>query len=359
MGFVTSAIYTLALLLGVYLAIPLPFTLHEVPPFPPCTASFETRTIKAKTVFPNNFAAEDIFFHKGFLFAGLHGGEVVAVKTDTLAGQNVLTRSSSWQISGKIYKDNVAIFADPGVGGLISMDLTPFGIKEWKVLTTVTSDGRPLVMPNQVDIFEDVVYFSDTMARRQPNVHLHHSVLQSLFSGEVSGRIIAYDIREEIAETLVEGVAFANGVATHPSGEFLVFAETTRAQLRKVYLKGPKKGQVDSFGPVLPAFVDNLHSDGEYLYLAMPILRNVVTETLFRAKWARFLAAKLPELPLGGDPGAFTRISWETEKIDTVYIVENVGGATTVIPHGDQLFLSSYMLGGYLATIELKDLWVQ
>lgn len=86
-----------------------------------------------------------------------------------------------------------------------------------------------------------------------------------LLSGDKTGRLMKYDKSTKEVKVLLSGLAFPNGVALNKDGSFLLVAETSTCRILRLWLRGTKAGQVDTFA-VLPGFPDNIrrNSNGQF-----------------------------------------------------------------------------------------------
>ena len=103
-------------------------------------------------------------------------------------------------------------------------------------------------------------------------------------------------------ETLLDGLAFANGVALSPDEDFVLVAETGKLRIHRVWLTGARAGASEVFAEV-PGFPDNLSvggtpgSDGGPLFWcavpALPAPQMARVHALPRP--LRALIARVPE----------------------------------------------------------------
>jgi hypothetical protein len=75
--------------------------------------------------------------------------------------------------------------------------------------------------------------------------------------GAPAGLLLAYDARTREARVVADGFSFANGLAVSRDGSFAAVADTLRFCVRRVWLRGPRAGEIDTL-------IDNLpgHPDG-------------------------------------------------------------------------------------------------
>ena len=96
---------------------------------------------------------------------------------------------------------------------------------------------------------------------------------------------------------MLDGLAFANGVALAPDESFGVVAETGAYGLRRLWLTGDRAGSVESFGDVLPGFPDNISTgDDGNVWVAIASPRDAALDLLLpRVPLLRRLVWALPQ----------------------------------------------------------------
>ncbi len=110
-----------------------------------------------------------------------------------------------------------------------------------------------------------------------------------------TGRLLRRDPDGAIT-TVLDGLAFANGLVLAPDASHLLFAETAAYRVSRLWLTGPETGTLEPFAANLPGFPDNmsLGSDG-LLWVAMASTRNAVLDRLLpRPGFLRTAAWNLP-----------------------------------------------------------------
>lgn len=151
-------------------------------------------------------------------------------------------------------------------------------------------DGEPLVFTNNAAVEADgTVWFTDSSRRwgveDWKNDLIEHTCSGRLLRRDPDGRV----------QVVVDGLAFANGVALSPSGDAVLVAETATRRIRRVPVSGV--GAVTTWVDDLPGHPDNiaLGSDGlVWVTVASPTDR---TLTLLQRspRRVRGLARRLPE----------------------------------------------------------------
>ena len=131
-------------------------------------------------------------------------------------------------------------------------------------------EGKPLVFTNDVDIDDDVIYFTDTSTKYQ-----RWQFLTSFSSGDTTGRLMKYDKSTKKVTVLLGDLAFANGVALSKNKSFVLVTETTNFRILRYWLKGPLVGTHDVFVE-LPGFPDNIRINpkGDF-WVALQAIRSV------------------------------------------------------------------------------------
>lgn len=149
---------------------------------------------------------------------------------------------------------------------------------------TVLTDSverTPILYADDVDIGPDgTMYFSDASTKFGAEASggtLDGSLLELLEHGR-TGRVLAYDPRDKSTRVLKDGFSFSNGIAMGPGGQSILINETGEYRVHRLWVNGPKAGQMDVIIDNLPGFPDNINPgpDGTYfLGLASPRLKAI------------------------------------------------------------------------------------
>lgn len=109
------------------------------------------------------------------------------------------------------------------------------------------------------------------------------------------GRVLAYDPATGTAEVLLENLAYANGIAIDPDGNFLLVVEMNEYRILKHWLAGPARGRTEVLLDNLPGFGDNLKGglNGRY-WLGLAAPRKAVVDRLADKPWLRKVVMRLP-----------------------------------------------------------------
>lgn len=149
----------------------------------------------------------------------------------------------------------------------------------------------PMVFCNNSAVARDgSVYFTDS-SRHFGIDHWRAELMAHTGTGRLLRR--TPDGRMDV---LLEGLQFANGVALAPDESCVVVAETSRYDLVRLWLSGPREGQRDVLVGNLPGFPDNVSTGSDGLvWVALPSRRDPLLDlALPRAPVLRKLVWRLP-----------------------------------------------------------------
>jgi len=141
--------------------------------------------------------------------------------------------------------------------GLLRVDLATGVV----VILVSEVEGRPMAFCNNAAVAGDgTIYFSDSSRRFGVDTWK-----ADLLEHSGTGRLLRRGLAAEVT-VLADGLQFANGVALAPDGSFVVVAETAAYRLRKVWITGPRAGEVEVFVDNLPGFPDNVSTGTDGLF---------------------------------------------------------------------------------------------
>jgi len=169
------------------------------------------------------------------------------------------------------------LLADPGSGAIETL-VTEVG-------------GVPMRFCNNAAVAADgTVYFSDSST-----VHPIAEWKAEMVEVTRTGRLLRRQPDGQV-DVLLDGLAFANGVALAADGSFVVVAETATRTLVRRWLTGPAAGTSDLLVAELPGYPDNMArgSDG-LLWVAIASPRDPLVERLQRGPmWLRRGVTRIP-----------------------------------------------------------------
>lgn len=165
-------------------------------------------------------------------------------------------------------------------------------------------DGQPMRFCNNAAVAGDgTLYFSDSST-----VHGIEEWKADLIEHTRTGRLLRRTPDGDV-ETLLDGLAFANGVALAADGSFVAVAETASRSVVRRWLTGPDAGTHDPLVTELPGYPDNIArgSDG-LIWVTIASPRDRLLEWLQQGPpWLRRNATRIPE-PLQPAPKRTIRV---------------------------------------------------
>lgn len=220
----------------------------------------------------------------GCVFTGTVDGEIWRVSPDGAKIDRVA--DTGGRPLGIEYVDGRLIVCD-AERGLLRVDPASGAVE---VLAT-EADGRPLVVCNNAAVAGDgTIWFSDSSTR--PLARWKADFIEVARTGRLLRRH-----PDGAITTVLDGLAFANGVALAADESYVVVAESTTRALDRVWITGERAGSRDRLGGLLPGYPDNiaLGSDGLiWVALGSPVLPMV--ERLHASPMVvRRIASRLPE----------------------------------------------------------------
>jgi len=141
-------------------------------------------------------------------------------------------------------------------------------IKEVIVPKTKSATKRmekiKMAFPNDIAIASNgKVYVTVTS-----NKYQLHDLYNEVLEARPNGYVVEYDPKTGRSTLLADGLHFPNGIVVHPGGDYVLVAETTRARLMQIDIRGPRKGQARVAMENLPYLPDNIRYVGKELWIA-------------------------------------------------------------------------------------------
>ncbi|MGB5313179.1 MAG: SMP-30/gluconolactonase/LRE family protein [Polyangiales bacterium] len=283
-----SVLVVLALYLFLW-PVPIDPVDWDPPPAPALEGDYAVnRVLQEMELFgtPNGHGPEDVAIDaEGRIYVGVAEGQILRYDPDG-SNPEVFADTKGWPHGLDFDKDGNLIVAD-AMKGLVSID--PSGTTT--VLCT-EAGGNPLHFTDDVDVdSQNVAWFSDASLKWNYDQTMH-GVLES----RAYGRLLSYDIGSGQCSVVLTGLYFANGVAVSPDETFVLVNETWRYRTKRVYVRGPREGVVETFIDNLPGFPDGI-STGEdgIFWLAFFAPRNDIVDRAGPKPWLRKLLFRLPE----------------------------------------------------------------
>lgn len=266
---------------------PLPSPSLEKGPYQRNTALSAATIIDLDGSGPEDVAVDD----QGRIYGGLMDGRIMRRMPD--GGSPELFVHTKGRPLGMDFDNEGNLVVADAKRGLLRVDR----MGNISVLATEHGDRR-FGFTDDVDVGADGrYYFSDASSKWD----VHH-VREDFFEHRPYGRLLVYDPRTKVTNLLLDDLYFANGVAVSEDASFVLIVETSKYRVKRLWLTGPKKGEVDMFVENLPGFPDGISTgdDGEFwLALFSPRLSDL--DSLLPSPWLRTIVYRLP-LFLQPDP---------------------------------------------------------
>jgi len=172
--------------------------------------------------------------------------------------------------------------------GLLRVDTRTGGIEP----VTDRVAGVPMVFCNNAAIAGDgTVWFSDSST-----IYGIDRWKDDIVQNTRTGRLLRLSEDGDV-EVVLDGLAFANGVALAADESFVAVAETAARTVVRRWLTGPHAGARDNLVADLPGYPDNIArgSDG-LIWVSIASPRDPVVESLQSAPmWIRKAVTRIPE----------------------------------------------------------------
>uniref|UniRef100_T1IQL5 polyribonucleotide nucleotidyltransferase n=1 Tax=Strigamia maritima TaxID=126957 RepID=T1IQL5_STRMM len=217
---------------------------------------------------------ESIAFHNGLLYTGLADGHIIEINGDKIrnitriGGSNCVPRfpSSKQQVCGhplglRFDKSGDLVVADC-LKGLYKVDIKTGAVnllvdKNIRIDDEFSNFIDDLVIAKNGDI-----YFSDATS----GATFATPFWQIMHKHKPDGRILHYDPKTKKVRVVLDKLYFPNGMELSPDEEFLIFTQTLEKNIKKFYLKGLKKGQMETLVDNLPGLPDNIRATARGTY---------------------------------------------------------------------------------------------
>lgn len=260
----------------------------EPQPVPTLEGDFaENRVLQGMELFatPNGHGPEDVALDaEGRIYVGVEEGQIIRYAADGSDPQ-VFADTGGRPLGLDFDNDGNLIVAD-AAKGLLSV--TPTGAIS--VLCT-EAGSHPLGFTDDVDVdSQNVAWFSDASHKWD-----HQEVMNEVLESRPNGRLLKYDISTGECVVVLDELFFANGVAVSPDDSYVLVNETMRYRTKRVYVRGPRSGEVEVFIDNLPGFPDGISTGADGVFwLAIYAPRNELLDSAGPTPWLRKLIHRIP-----------------------------------------------------------------
>jgi sugar lactone lactonase YvrE len=287
-GWLGSVLLVLVLYLFLW-PVPIHPVAWEPHPVPALKGDFaENRVLQGMELFatPNGHGPEDVAVDaQGRVYVGLEEGQVLRYAADGSDPQ-VFADTGGRPLGLDFDNDGNLIVADASKG-LLSID--PSGAIE--VLCT-EAGYHPFRFTDGVDVdSQNVAWFSDASYKWSHDGHAMEEALESA----PNGRLVKYDINTGECSVVLDDLFFANGIAVSPDETYVLVTETMRYRVKRVYVRGPREGDVEVFVNNLPGFPDGISTGADGIFwLAIYAPRDAILDFAGPKPWLRKVIYRLP-----------------------------------------------------------------
>lgn len=237
------------------------------------------------------YGAEDVLVgtdgaDEGAVFTGTEDGAVLRISHDARHISRI-AHTGGRPLGLELLGDGRLLVCDAR-RGLLAVDPRSGGVE----VLVGDVDGRPMKFCNNAAVAGDgTVYFSDSSLLHGID-EWKHDLVRLTRTGRLLRRTPA-----GVIDVLVDGLAFANGVALAADESWVAVAETSLRTVVRRWLTGPRAGERDLLADDLPGYPDNIArgSDGlVWVTLASPT--DPVVSAVQRAPlWVRRGVTSIPE----------------------------------------------------------------
>ena len=211
----------------------------------------------------------------------------------------------------RIRNSHIEVFADVGgrpLGIEVDTDGSLVVANAWTGLQRIGMDGSVTALygGDDADVFannlaigpDGVIYFTE--ASRKFSARKFRDTMEATLYDVMEhgghGRVVAFDPATGEARTLIDGLAYANGIAISDDGDFLVVVEMNEYRILKYWLAEPRRGEVEILIENLPGFADNLKTglNGRF-WLGFAAPRKPIVDQLSDKPFLRKIVMRLPK----------------------------------------------------------------
>ncbi len=280
--------------------------------------------------------AEDVAVDDmGRIYASHEAGKIVRISKDGSAIEDFAVTGGrplglDLDIGGNLWvADAFAGLLQIGPDGKIERKITDAG-------------GSKLLFADDVEVTSDgKVYFSDASSRWDFNHYVYDAI-----EGRPTGRLIEYLPATGSSRVLLDGLAFANGVALSKDEDFVLVNETYAYRISRYWLSGPKAGQKDIFAASLPGFPDGITQDEDgNFWVAIYMLRNPAADFIAPYPRLKWLIGQLPQgaFKIVKPYGLVLKLDPSGAILESLHDPEGkrTGNLTSAEPYGESLYLGS------------------
>jgi sugar lactone lactonase YvrE len=296
----------------------------------------------AQILHPELAGAEAVAFDpQGRMVTGLLDGRVV--RFDPGGGPVETIAKTGGRPLGVAFDAGGRLLVADAYRGLLAIDQAG----AVQVLST-GQGGRPFRFTDDLAIASDgTVYFTDASDR----FSLAEFKLDIL-EHRPRGRVLAFDPKTGTTSLVADKLYFANGIALGPGEHYLVVTETSSYRMRRVWLRGERRGQIETLVDNLPGFPDNVRwsPSRRVFWVAIGAPRDGAVDWLAGHPFLRKVVVRLPEF-LQPMPDRHSFVLAYDEKGALVHDLQGSGDSAfapiaSALEHEGRIYLGSFQAHG-------------
>ncbi|WP_417496958.1 SMP-30/gluconolactonase/LRE family protein [Maricaulis sp.] len=270
----------------------------DEPPAPaPTEATAPNGALRAATIYPvgGAGAARGITISAdGMVYFGTPSGDIMRLRAGIA--------------DDRVRPEHIAHIADAPIFGLAWIDestlaiATParlFSLNLTSGTITALSAGNttaPFGNLTQIAVAGNgTIYFTDSSARwdhASPRPGYYYDMLEN----RPNGAVYAWDPQTGESALVRDRLYFPNGIAIASDGQSLLVSESFRYMIRRIWIAGPRRGEVEVFAKNLPGIPTGITLDGEgNVIVAMATGRSRLLTAVHRHPGLTRVLIKLPQ----------------------------------------------------------------
>jgi len=274
-------------ILYLYFTSPIRPVAWEPSPNPGFNGSFEINSTlsKIEKLDIAGIGPEDIA--KGpdsFLYAGLRDGTII--RFNEFGHYEHFVNTEGQPLGLEFDEEGNLIVADADKG-LLSIN------QQGQILVLTDSvNGKKMKFVDDLDIASDgTIWFSDATTR-----YFYNDSIYSFLENRGTGRLLSYSPATNATTIHLDNLHFANGVALGPDDQYVLINETANSNIRRLWLKGEKKGEDELFYVGLPGAPDNIsYNEAGIFWVAFAGIRIPEIDALANHTLIRRVIGGLPK----------------------------------------------------------------
>jgi sugar lactone lactonase YvrE len=286
-----------------------------------------------------------------------------AVYTTTLDGAILRVRGSSVDEFARVGGRPLGIEADAD-GSLVVANAF-IGLqrvdRDGTVTTLFGGEDAPVFANNLAIAPDGVIYFTEA-SRKFGALSFGDTMEATLYDVMEHGghgRVIAYDPATGQSTVLLDGLAYANGIAISEAGDFLLIVEMNEYRILKYWLDGPRQGTREVLIDNLPGFGDNLKTglNGRF-WLGFAAPRKPIVDRLADKPFLRKAVMRLPKFMRPAAEQSSHVIAFDGDGVVLMNLQDPAARHPTltgVLETRDRLYLTT-LYGSVLPVIAKQDL---